>query len=64
MPGRILSILALLVLIVSLPWITIVYFIVWLVIGLAIYFLNTVSVEATCNQGCCKIGKKMDDGLD
>ena len=35
----ILSVLASLVLIVSLPWITLVRFAVWLVIGLVIYFL-------------------------
>src|SRR5258706_9905323 len=35
----ILSIIGSIVLIVSLPWVTLVRFVVWLVIGLAIYFL-------------------------
>ena len=35
----ILSVIASLVLIVSLPWVTLVRFVVWLAVGLVIYFL-------------------------
>lgn len=47
----ILSIIASLVLIVSLPWITILRFIVWLILGIIIYFAYSISHSHLAREG-------------